>query len=716
MQTGDLIIVSVLTSLVCALITACWLLCARMVRGNTNVPREKGLRAWWNRYKPSKRRLIQVYAALLCNANLRGFAAGTIYSGNTKYLCTPGLNCYSCPGATGACPLGSLQNALASSETRAPYYVIGILMLYGLILGRTICGFLCPFGLGQDLVYKIKTPKLKKSKITRVCSYLKYVILAVFVIALPLMYAGVMKIPAFCKYICPAGTLGGAVGLLVNPRNADLFGMLHGLFTWKFIVLAVVFVACIFIYRFFCRFLCPLGALYGLFNRIALLGVKLDRNKCTECGLCLSRCKLDIKHVGDHECIQCGECIDVCPAKAISWKGSRLFVHASAVEAPVPAEKPLGALLSATESPSQSVAAESPAASVSAPHMEETAQKTERKTRTRGREKRSGKFWAQAAAWAAALALLAGALIYYNLIAAPSAPVIGTEYTFTVNRLSGTPGTVAFSISEEGEPVSGPADVQAGDGSAQTPYILAELSGSYEVEIPADASGASADVYFVYTASEDATYTILSDDDELKFDLFYQSAEGHTTVAAISGKEQRIFELAARPENLPAYGNGVGELCYDFSLPAYGDRGTFRLSAHRGKIVLINFWYTTCGPCVEEMPIFDDLAERYADVLDVVAIHSSNITANPATTEGVQKWLDSTTFIGKTRIWSQSRITFAQDYGVRLDSKTYLLLGGKGPYPMTLVVDPDGVIAYVKQGSITAQGLESEIQSILARK
>ena len=138
---------------------------------------------------PTKRRLIQLYAALLTNANVKGFVTGQIYQGPLKTLCSPGLNCYSCPGASGACPLGALQNALASSGKRVPFYVFGIILLYGILLGRWICGFLCPFGLIQELLHKIKTPKIKKSSATRVLSYLKYVILALFTIFLPLIYA-----------------------------------------------------------------------------------------------------------------------------------------------------------------------------------------------------------------------------------------------------------------------------------------------------------------------------------------------------------------------------------------------------------------------------------------------------------------------------------------------------------------------------------------------
>ncbi len=290
---------------------------------------------WWQQHKPTKRRLIQVYAALLHNAHLKGFIEGEIYTGQLKNVCMPGFNCYSCPGAVGACPLGALQNALASSGARAPYFVLGILMLWGLILGRTICGWLCPLGLLQELLHKLPTPKLKKSRVTRALSYVKYGILAIFVIAIPLLYSvQSYPVPAFCKYICPAGTFEGAVGLLSNPVNADKFSMLGILFTRKFIILVAIAAACIFIYRAFCRFLCPLGAIYGLFAKVSLLGVQVVPAQCTDCGRCVTHCPMDIRHVSDHECIQCGKCIDVCPTKAIQWKGGKISLHPNEVDSP----------------------------------------------------------------------------------------------------------------------------------------------------------------------------------------------------------------------------------------------------------------------------------------------------------------------------------------------------------------------------------------------
>lgn len=286
--------------------------------------------SWWQAHRPTTRKLVQLYSALLHNAYVKGFIRGEIYRGGAKYACAPGLNCYSCPGAVAACPLGSLQNALASTGHRAGWYVLGILVLYGVILGRTICGWLCPMGWLQELLHKIPTPKLKKGGATRALSWFKYALLAGFVVAVPLWYGlrHDLPLPAFCKYICPAGTLEGAVGLLSNPNNASMYGMLGLLFTRKFVILLAIGLACVFCYRSFCRFICPLGAIYGLFNRFSIVGVKVDEGRCSRCGACVRGCEMDVRRVGDRECIQCGKCMDLCGRGAISIRAGRLTLKA----------------------------------------------------------------------------------------------------------------------------------------------------------------------------------------------------------------------------------------------------------------------------------------------------------------------------------------------------------------------------------------------------
>ena len=276
------------------------------------------LKAFFTTYR---RRLIQVTAAVAYNLNLKGFVTGTISKSPTKAVCVPGLNCYSCPGAVGACPLGSLQAALGGIPNKLPLYVVGTLLLFGIFLGRAICAFLCPLGFIQELLYKIPTKKLKKSKWTRRLSALKYILLAVFVIALPLWYlvsTGVAS-PAFCKFICPAGTLEGGVPLLL--LNPDLREAAGGLFVWKLILLAAFLISSVFVYRPFCRFICPLGAIYSFFNRAAVFGVRVEQSRCIDCGRCVAHCEMDVKRVNDRECIRCGSCKSVCPVNAIVSRG-----------------------------------------------------------------------------------------------------------------------------------------------------------------------------------------------------------------------------------------------------------------------------------------------------------------------------------------------------------------------------------------------------------
>lgn len=272
--------------------------------------------------KLSFQRRVQLLAAAVVNGYAIGFAKGKIFTGGTKAVCVPVLNCYSCPGALGACPIGSLQAALGGSSRRFPFYVLGLLMLFGVVLGRLICGLLCPFGLVQDLLFKIPAPKLRvPKKIDKPLRWLKYAVLLVLVVLLPAFAVtdtGVAP-PYFCKYLCPAGTLEGGVPLLLaNPSLRSLMG---ALFSWKALVLVVILAACVFIPRAFCRYLCPLGAFYSLFNRFSFYQIKLDKSKCTGCKKCEHACPMAVevtKGCGGPECIRCGKCRDACPAGAIT--------------------------------------------------------------------------------------------------------------------------------------------------------------------------------------------------------------------------------------------------------------------------------------------------------------------------------------------------------------------------------------------------------------
>lgn len=264
---------------------------------------------------------IQFLATLLTNIHLPNFFKGKIYQGSGKIVCVPGLNCYSCPGAAGSCPIGALQAVVGSSKFRFSYYITGFLILLGVLLGRFICGFLCPFGWFQDLLHKIPGKKFSTKKL-RPLRYIKYAVLLIMVLILPAVItnsAG-MGNPFFCKYLCPQGVLEGAIPLAL--ADSGIRSALGSLFAWKSVVLITVIVLSILFYRPFCKWICPLGAFYSLFNRVSLFQMQVDESKCISCGKCQKACKMDVdvtQSPNHPECIRCGACIHACPTQAVCY-------------------------------------------------------------------------------------------------------------------------------------------------------------------------------------------------------------------------------------------------------------------------------------------------------------------------------------------------------------------------------------------------------------
>ena len=262
---------------------------------------------------------IQLAAAALLNGYAAGFSNRRIFTGKTKLFCVPVLNCYACPGALSACPIGAMQTIAA--QHGIPFYVLGLLTLFGTLFGRLLCGLICPFGLIQDLLARIPLKKRRiPHKADRILRYLKYAVLAVMVLLLPAAVQNALGSgdPWFCKYVCPAGTLEGGIPMvLLDTKLRSLAGVL---FTWKIAVLIAVLAAAVRIPRVFCRYLCPLGAFYALFNRFACFQIQVSEHKCVTCGKCSEVCpmQLDVPaEICSGECIRCGKCKAVCPADAV---------------------------------------------------------------------------------------------------------------------------------------------------------------------------------------------------------------------------------------------------------------------------------------------------------------------------------------------------------------------------------------------------------------
>ena len=212
-------------------------------------------------------------------------------------------------------------SVIGSWNFKMAYYIVGFLIFIGALLGRLVCGFLCPFGLIQDLLNKIPFPKkIRTFRGDKLLRKLKYVILLVFVVLMPLFVVDIMGqgSPYFCKLICPAGTLEGGLPLVL--LNKSMRSAVGWLYVWKNTILVITIILSIIIYRPFCKYICPLGAFYSVFNKVSVFRYRVDAEKCVHCGKCAKACQMEVNPVENPnslECIRCGRCKKICPTQAI---------------------------------------------------------------------------------------------------------------------------------------------------------------------------------------------------------------------------------------------------------------------------------------------------------------------------------------------------------------------------------------------------------------
>jgi len=261
----------------------------------------------------TKRLYAQIAAAIITNSF---FLAPVL-----KYVPCPSLNCYACPLAAFACPVGTLQHFVIIGLF--PFLLLGFLAIVGLFVGRWACGYLCPFGLLQDLLAKIRRAK---PILPEWLSWGRYLSLLILTLALPAL----VKEPWFCK-LCPAGTLEAGLPIVgqaftkvkILGQYSQFWGMVGWLFLVKLVLMAGFFVASIIYRRPFCQTACPLGAIFGLFNRVSLLQLSYDRS-CEARADCRKICPVGIdirKDPSSPDCVRCMECT-VCPGVSSNAPGN----------------------------------------------------------------------------------------------------------------------------------------------------------------------------------------------------------------------------------------------------------------------------------------------------------------------------------------------------------------------------------------------------------
>ncbi len=246
----------------------------------------------------TRRVKYQLFFLLFANAYFLSFL---------KFIPCPILNCYACPLATFACPIGTIQYFIASGVF--PFITIGILGLVGVFVGRMTCGWLCPFGFLQDVLAKITR---KKYSIPEWLTYTRFVALVVLVIWLPL----VLHENWFCK-LCPAGTLEAGIPLVA--MNSDIRAQVSVLFVVKLIILVGFLIWMIFSKRPFCRVVCPLGAILSLFNPLSLYRIKVSEKK-KKYEVCQRLCPVDLNIYENPDSIHCIRALDCIKCTGLSWE------------------------------------------------------------------------------------------------------------------------------------------------------------------------------------------------------------------------------------------------------------------------------------------------------------------------------------------------------------------------------------------------------------
>lgn len=224
-----------------------------------------------------------------------------------------------------------------------PYLAISVFALFGSIFGKTTCGWVCPMGFVQDLFSFIPIKKRKVSRPTNKnlgrigLTIVAFIIIFAFIIGITYNNSGQKSTFGAGKdmpwsTVDPVSTLFATLfyyliwGVQGDSLGADM-GEWRFIFFLRLFIFLVVLVLITIFPRAYCRWFCPTGVLLGLFSRVSLFGIRINKNRCVSgCDNCEKACPIQVpilsydKDVTDKQCTNCGECIDACKEGALKLR------------------------------------------------------------------------------------------------------------------------------------------------------------------------------------------------------------------------------------------------------------------------------------------------------------------------------------------------------------------------------------------------------------
>jgi len=268
-----------------------------------------------------KRLVAQIIFFFTANLGVLGLKTG---------FCYPFFYCNACPAATSACPLRSLELSVYDIYKKPGNFSLKLLLfpllilgIVGVFSGRAFCGWVCPIGLLQRATGKIarfvkeKIPFVKKlgqHKVERYLRYTKYFVL------IGLVFLTSIFIGFVFTDICPVGMLTGTFPIWA----LNLTGYSPSSYFYPALIVFILFLLLIILVeRGWCRYFCPVGAILAPFNKISILHIEVEKDKCVHCNLCSEVCPMGIDVPNMHrdpECILCGKCVSACPHNIIKFK------------------------------------------------------------------------------------------------------------------------------------------------------------------------------------------------------------------------------------------------------------------------------------------------------------------------------------------------------------------------------------------------------------